>query len=495
MMRTVSGPEKQVCFVFDLHRGLTLRASPLRARSRRDPLDLYFETDIGRDVRDLSDRALLPAAEAIENGLDQGFACALSISGTLVDLLERHAPDTLAAFARIAHHPRVEVLSTPYHHGLAALLPDTGEFMEEVERHHERMEAAFGVRPAVFSPPELCANRAMAEVLPESGCTALLTEPRWCLPRDLDPTLVYRSGPVRVLLRHCCLSDDLAQRFFSPEWDRFPLYAETYAGWLAQTPGECVLVGLDLDRLGDGGGLLAFFDALPAALEEAGVMTATPSAVLASHPVETLGPEREVGWAAPDAGESWLETILQHSAASALERAGTWLPEREVWRHLSSTDHFRAMAMRSGGCGRRQGVVDHQATVEAFGRFMRALSALEERSAARVRSRKAAVTLRTLPPELAFAFSRDGHPAGYAAHSLAECLEQLGFTAEEVIAGHLDRQDFAHWCRDVLDDQVLAERVIVCRNRNELQETMQTRIDELEHRRRSPSSAGSPSTP
>ena len=494
-MRTVGGPNKQVCFVFDLHRGLPLRATPLQARSRREPLDLYFETDLGREVRELADRALLPAAEALAAGLDQGFACALSVSGTLVDLLERHAPDALAALERVARHPRVEVLSTPYHHGLAGLLPDTGEFLDEVVRHRDRMEAVFGVRPEVFSPPELCATRPMAEFLSTACCTAVLTEPRWCLPRDLDPTLVYRSGAIQVLLRHCCLSDDLAQRFFTPEWDRYPLFAETYAGWLAETPGECILIGLDLDRLGDGGGLLSFFDALPGALEEAGVATSTPSTVLASHPVDSLGPDREVGWTAPDEGETWLETIFQHSAASALERAAAWLPDREVWRHLSSTDHFRSMAMRSGGCGRRQGWVDHPTTVEAFGRFMRALSALEERSASRVRSRKAAVTLRSLPPELAFVFSRDGHPAGYAAHSLAECLEQLSFTADEVIAGHLDRQDFAHWCRDVLGDRVLAEKVIQCRNRNELQETMQERIDELEQRRRSPSSAGSPSTP
>ncbi|HOT94081.1 MAG TPA: alpha-amylase [Methanoregulaceae archaeon] len=494
-MRTVGVQKTQACFVFDLHRGLPLRPAPLRVRSRRDPLDLYFETEIGGEVRDLADRALLPAVETLANGLDQGFACALAVSGTLVDLLDRHAPDALAALARLARHPRVEVLATPYHHGLSALLPDTEEFLLDMERHRARMEAVFGVVPAVFAPPELCVTRAIAEALPRTGCTALLTEPRWCLPRDLDPTLVYRFGPSRVLLRHCRLSDDLAQRFFSPEWDRYPLSAGTYADWLARTPGECVLIGLDLDLFGDGGALLAFFDALPGALDDAGVVATTPSGVLAAHPAEWPGPDREVGWTVPDEGESWFETILQHSAASALQRAGAWLPDREVWRHLSSTDHFRAMAMRTGGCGQRQSMVGHQATVEAFGRFMRALSALEERMASRVRSRKAAVTLRTLPPELAFVFSRDGHPAGYAAHSLAECIEQLTFAADDVVAGHIDRQDFSRWCRDVLMDGVLAERVIQCRNRNELQETMQERIEELERRRRSPSSAGSPSTP
>lgn len=492
-MKHVGGQKRRVCFIFDLHLGLPLRPAPLPAAPRRGVLAPYFETDLSGPVRDLADRALLPALDVLAAGLGQGFACAFSTSGTAVDLLEAHAPDALAVLARVARHPRAEVLAAPYHHGLAPLFPDRAEFVAEVAHHRERMTAVFGAVPTVFSPPELCVSGPMVDAIAEAGCTALLTEPRWCLPRDLDPTLVYRAGQTPVLLRHCSLSDDLATRFFAPEWDRYPLSAETYAGWVAGTTGECVQIGLELDRLGDGD-LPAFAAALPAALEAAGVETATPSEVLLDHPVTRLGPDRAVTWSAPDGGESWLETILQHSATGALARAGEWLPDREAWRHLAATDHFRAMAMRTGGCGRRQTAVDHEATVEAFARFMRALSALEARYAGRTLSRRAAMALRALPPEQAFWFSRDGHGAGYAAHSLAECLEQLAFTSEQVVADHLARQDFSRWCEVVLGDRVLAEKVRKCRNRDELQQTMQARADELS-RRRSRSSAGSPSTP
>ncbi len=484
--------ERRACFIFDLHVGLPLRPAPLPRAGRGSAVASYLETDLGGPVSELAARAILPASDVLAAALDRGFSCALSVSGTTVDLLEAHAPDALAALARVAGHPRAEVLAAPYHHGIAGLIPDRAEFVDEVVRHRERMREVFGASPAVFTPPELCATGTMADALPETGCTAILTEPRWCLPRDLDPALVYRAGSARVLLRHCALSDDLAARFFSPGWDCSPLSPATYAGWVAGTPGECVTVGLDLDLLGDGG-LLEFWEALPEELAALGVETATPSAVLADRPADLLGPEREVSWSAPDGGESWLETIFQHSAAEALARAGAWLPGREVWRHLSSTDHFRAMAMRAGGCGRREVTVDHGATVEAFARFMRALSALEARSAVRTRSRRAAMALRALPPEAAFVFSRGGCGAGYAAHSLAECLEQLAFTDEQVVADHLARGDFSRWCEDVLGDRVLAVQVRECRNREELQQTMQGRADELV-RRRSRSSAGSPST-
>lgn len=485
--------KRRACFVFDLHLGLPLRPAPLSGAGRNSAVSSYFETALGGPVRELADRAILPASDVLSAALDRGFACALSVSGTTVDLLEAHAPDALVALNRVAGHPRAEMLAAPYHHGIAGLIPDPAEFVDEVIRHGERMRAVFGAAPAVFSPPELCATGVMAGALAGTGCTALLTEPRWCRPRDLDPALVYRAGSTRVLLRHCALSDDLAARFFSPGWDCYPLSPETYAGWVAGTPGECVSIGLDLDLFGDER-FLEFWEGLPDALAALDVETATPSGVLADHPADLLGPEREVSWSAPDGGETWLETIFQHSAAGALARAGAWLPVREVWRHLSSTDHFRAMAMRAGGCGRRQAAVDHGATVEAFARFMRALSALEGRSASRTHSRRAAMALRALAPEVAFVFSRDGCAVGYAAHSLAECLEQLAFTDERVVADHLARGDFFRWCEDVLGDRVLAGQVRECRNREELQQTMQGRADELV-RRRSRSSAGSPSTP
>lgn len=480
LMGGTGRPEKKVCLALDLHRGLPLRPVPLRARSRRDPIELYFETDLGRAIRDLADGSLLPAAGTLLRGLDQGLFLALSVSGTLVDLLERHAPDALAALGRVARHPGTEVLSAPYHHGLGLLYPGRGQLPTEVLRHRERMQSAFGTEPTVFCPPELCMTRPMADALGRTGCTAVLTDPRWCLLQDPDPTLVYRSGAGAVLLRHGRLSDDLAT-CVSPGRDAGPLAAAAYAGRLAEAPGECVLIGLDLDRLGDGSRFSGFIEALLPALERAGVETATPSALLSALPAEGLGPGREVRWTEPDEGMSWFETGLQRSAAAALVRASTWLPDREVWHHLSSTDHFRGMAVHPGGW--RQAAVDHEATVETFARFMRALSALEERSASQVRSRKAAMTLRTLPPEQAFVFGHDGATPGRAAHSLAECLEMVSTASERVVAGHLARQDFVHWCRDVLDDQVLAERLARCRNRGEVRKAMQERVDELARRR------------
>jgi hypothetical protein len=435
----------------------------------------------------MADDWLLPSIDGLLSGFERGFSCGLSISGTLVDLLERHAPDALEALGRCAGSPHAEVLAAPYHHGLAAVLPDEREYTDEIVRHRCRMEALFGVTPTVFAPPDLCMTRRMTAAVAASGCTAILTEPRWCLPAEMDPTLVYRSGEMIVLHRHCHHSEDLAARFLSSVWDRDPLQPEVWAGRIADTCGECTLIGLDLDRFGEGDGLFDFVRTLPAALSRRGVRIATPTQVIAASPPARCKTGREIDWRAPDGGESCLETALQHSAASALVRAAEWLPEREVWRHLSSTDLFRTMAVRSGGCGRRRTSVSPEETVEGFNRFMLALSALEERAAARLRSRKAALTLRTLPPDRAFVFSRDGDVEGPAVFSLAECVERLLLVSERVVAAHLTRQDFSRWCRDVLEDGVLAERVAHCRDRDDLVRTMQKRIDELALRRRSSS--------
>jgi hypothetical protein len=59
----------------------------------------------------------------------------------------------------------------------------------------------------------------------------------------------------------------------------------------------------------------------------------------------------------------------------------------------------------------------------------------------------------------AFVFSRDGKPIGTRARTLKDFAAALGAVPSDVLDGHLRRQDFSRWIREVFYDEALATEV------------------------------------
>ncbi len=82
-----------------------------------------------------------------------------------------------------------------------------------------------------------------------------------------------------VLLRNTRLSDDIAFRFANRSWDMYPLTADTWARWVAQSPGDVVNVFLDYETFGEHlwpeTGIFEFLRHLPGELSAQGVSTGT----------------------------------------------------------------------------------------------------------------------------------------------------------------------------------------------------------------------------
>jgi alpha-amylase len=215
---------------------------------------------------------------------------------------------------------------------------------------------------------------------------------------------------------------------------------------------------------------------LPDALAQAGVTATVPSEIVA---------------AAAGADEIWdgkedarTLNMMQQSAVDALRSGGRWLPEKRIWRLLQEVDHFHAMAMKSGSCGEAYHQASQEEAFAAFDAYMRVLSDYEERSAAAVRSKRAALSLRCVPPEVAFHFSSPDRMAGFAAHSLEELAAMLEFASDDVIAYHRERGDFSRWITEVIGDSVLGRTIEECENRDELRAALETRIRALWNRLR-----------
>lgn len=474
-----SNPPK-VCLGFNIHYLCDLNPGfRPDIKGTRNLKNSYFNPDAKENLGRIIDRSFRPTTEILLDLLDEGFRCAFSISGTVMEHLMRWYPDMLELVSRAAKHPNAEVLAQTYYHSVAGQFADLQEFVEELLMHRSLMKEHFSVVPTTFAHTDYPITPATAEALIGAGIEAVIIEGSGGPAPERDPNHTYTYRGLPVLVTHCDLADDIAVRFPWREWDKWPLTADRYAEWLSISPGECITLFLDYrifgDVIGPETGIFEFLRALPSALAGKGIKTVHPSdaARLPPH-----GDIEETG------GPDLQRTIMQQSALEALEGAGELVTDKEVWRCLLMTDHSRRMAMRSVSCGRPLHAVSNQATYDYFASFMRILSHFEEQSAAGTRSPKSARSLRCVPPDLAFYFSSYDRPAGYAAHSLQELANMLEFAPDDVVRYHVERGDFSRWVDQVIGDTKLARTVRGISDRVELRSTIQERVDTLWRRLR-----------
>lgn len=85
-----------------------------------------------------------------------------------------------------------------------------------------------------------------------------------------------------LLTRHETLSAEVNMHFAIRAQAGNPLYADSYADWIARVEGDYTLVGWDISALGAQReqGILEFIRALPAQLERVGVAACTPSEII-----------------------------------------------------------------------------------------------------------------------------------------------------------------------------------------------------------------------
>jgi alpha-amylase len=201
-----------------------------------------------------------------------------------------------------------------------------------------------------------------------------------------------------LLLRHYPLSDDVGFRFSSTGWTEFPLTAEKYAGWIANTPGELVGLFMDFETFGEHHaartGILDFLSALPRAVAaHPGIGWATVDEAIDGPPRDPLSVPYTMSWADQnrDLG-AWLGNDLQRSAFEAAKKVGLVVRKANDpaittdWRRLLTSDHFYYMYV--GGHGADQGVHDYfssyDSPYDAYANYMNALTDLRRRALERL---------------------------------------------------------------------------------------------------------------
>ena len=354
---------KAICFYFQIHQPFRLK----RYRFFDIGNDHYYYDDFANDdiLTRIAHHSYIPAAESLLKMIEESkgaFRCALSITGTALEQCEQYVPEFVDLLKKLADTGKVEFLAETYAHSLSSLA-DPEEFAAQVKAHDDKIFELFGVRPKVFRNTELIYCDELAPQILEMGYKGVITEGAKHILGWKSPNYVYSaaSAPkLKLLLKNSKLSDDISFRFSNPEWDAYPLTADKYIDWIANTPADEQIVNLfmNLETFGEmqnrDTGIFQFLEALPRFAKERGIDFWTPSeAVSKLKPVGELSILHPISWADEARDTSaWLGNKLQNEAFNKLysvaERVRLCDDRRlkQDWYYLQGSDHFFYMATK-----------------------------------------------------------------------------------------------------------------------------------------------------
>ncbi len=386
-----------IVFYFQVHQ--PFRLLKLKPADRVRDLACFDDSLNKFVVERVAEKCYLPMNRLLLDVIEQSdgdFRCSFSLSGTLIDQLRRWVPAALDSFVALSETGCVEFLCETRQHSLAALT-DPEEFRQQVELQRATVEDLFGSRPTTFRNTELILSNDICRQVEQLGFSTILGE-------GADRVLGWRSPQVpftprgcdrlKVLLRSYRLSDDIAFRFSNPDWPQHPLFADTFAGWLHDTPPPAQFIGLFMDyetfgeHQGAHTGIFDFMRQLPGhVLERDGFRFRTPAQVAAlRQSAGELDVPEPMSWADEERNVSaWLGNPMQRVAHRALydlrprvaalaDRHGHLL---EAWRQMSTSDHVYYMATKSHSDAEvHEYFSPYDSPHAAFVTFMTALEAL-----------------------------------------------------------------------------------------------------------------------
>lgn len=354
---------KKICLYFEIHQIIHLK----RYRFFDIGRDHYYYDDYEneRSINDIAERSYVPALQTLIQMCKEHpeFKVAFSLSGCGLEQLEFHAPHVIDLLQELNATGQVEFLCEPYSHGLASLANEES-FAAEVKHMSDTIYNLFGKRPTVFRNSSLIYNDDIGAQVAAMGFKGMITEGAKQVLGWKSPHYVYNcaSDPrLKLLLRDIKLSEDITERFARQDWSEYPLYADTWLDWIANTPegedvinifGELVTFGI-LQPLESN--ILDFLKAIPALAKERGIGFALPSELCEEKGVGPIEVPYNISWVDEERDTScWLGNVMQREAFNKLysiaERVRISGDRRiqKDWDSLQASNNFRFMNTKPG---------------------------------------------------------------------------------------------------------------------------------------------------
>ncbi len=349
-----------VCFYFQVHQPFRLRRYSVFDTDRH-----YFDDKLNAEVcKRVAARCYLPAGRVLLDAArkhDGRFRFALSLTGSVLEQFQRHAPDVIDLLQQLNATGCVEFLDETYYHSLAFLY-SREEFRAQVDLHRQKIKELFGQEPRVFRNTELIYNNDLAHFVSHMGYDGVLSEGVDHVLGYRDANSVYRpphAPRLKLLLKNDRLSDDVALRFADRNWEGYPLTADALGKSVAAVTGSVVNLFVDFETFGEHHwaetGILDFLAHVPAeVLKHRDVDFLTPSQVIDRYDaVGEVDVPHLISWDAGDRDLSpWLGNAMQSNALHELYKIEGTLKERGDadllvdWRRLTTSDHFYYMCTK-----------------------------------------------------------------------------------------------------------------------------------------------------
>lgn len=399
-----------ISLCFELHQPFRLRRWPDQISLSNFPkerlLETYFDYEFTRSIfKRACVKSYLPATrlllELVNASKEEGkpFKLGFSLSGSFIEQCEQSAPELLDVFKQLVETGCVELLSETYYHSLAYFLPDSEEFAEQVRMHKSLMERLFNYHTTTFQNTEMIYSNGVAKRAEDLGFSGIYTEgTERILGPNRSANFIYKPAGckrLRLLLRNYQLTDDIAFRFSLRTWSGWPLTADKYAGWLHETPGDCISLFMDFETIGEhqweATGIFDFFRHLPREVSKYESMNwVTPSEAIKRHePADHVDvPETApVSWADLERDVSaWLLNRNQLESFERLRKLELQLKRLDdpillkAWRYLQISDHVYYMSTKTGGTGEVHSYFSPFPSAElAYLTFSKAIGDLERR--------------------------------------------------------------------------------------------------------------------
>ena len=304
---------KNICFCFQMHAPYKMK----RYRFFEIGQDHYYYDDMQTEehLDYLVNTSYLPLCNTIKEmiRLSKGrFHCALSVSGTTLEMFQQFAPEMIDVLNELAATGCVEFVATPYAYSLASVYSET-EAVEQLQLQQAMVKELFGVESTTICNTELVYSDEIAVQLYQQGYKTVMTEGAKHILSWKSPNYVYQSASapkMKVLLRNANMSDELAFHFSDPNWYNYPMDAEKYTAQIAALPEEEQVVNIWVGAETFGvrqhamSGIFDFLKALPyhAMDKSIGFMTpsevakkfATNDVVVAPYPLTWAGEAKDI---------------------------------------------------------------------------------------------------------------------------------------------------------------------------------------------------------
>lgn len=383
---------KAISFNFEIHQPMRLK----RYRFFDIGNDHYYYDDFLNDdiVTRIAERAYIPAAKTLLRMIEENkgkFRCSIAITGVAIEQFEQYVPEMIDLLKKLAESGCCEFLAMPYAYSLASLT-DPEEFAEQVRIHSNKLNTLLGIDPKVLLNTEMIYCDDMAAHILAMGYKGVLTEGAKHILGWKSPDYVYSAAAapkLKLLLRNSKLSDDIARRFSDTNWDQYPLTADKYMDWIAQTPADEQIINICVNLEAFGGlhpastGIMQFLEALPRMAAERNIQFWTPTEAIKKlkpvgelavmHPISDADEARDVS--------AWMGNQLQNEAINKLygvsERVRLCTDRRlkQDWLYLQGSDHFFYMSTKHLADGSAHASFSpYETPYQAFTNYMNVLS-------------------------------------------------------------------------------------------------------------------------